>query len=151
MKTTNFIKVAICLFAFITITSCSKDDGEQGEQGIQGEQGPQGEQGIQVEQGIQSEQGPQGEQGEQGPQGEHGIQGEQWEPGTVNILYGDWLDQVSNFVESANYKTMLVNDEKFNDDFLGHGGIVLGLFRYQANLPYTLPVQSFAASTTRPH
>src|SRR5690606_7297700 len=100
MKTTNFIKVAICLFAFITITSCSKDDGEQGEQGIQGEQGPQGE------------------QGEQGPQGEQGIQGEQGEPGTVNILYSEWMDQVWNFADSANYKTMLVNDENLNDDFL---------------------------------
>lgn len=143
MKATNFIKSVIYVFIFAAITSCSKDDGEQGpqgEQGIQGEQGPQGEQGV------QGEQGPQGEQGEQG---EQGPQGEQGEPGTANVMYSEWIDQDWNFTDGTNFKTMLVDDVNLNDSFLENGGIVLGFFRFQENVPFPLPYQNFTSNNIR--
>lgn len=119
MKTASFIKSAIYLFTFITIASCSKDNGEQG---------PQGEQGI---------------QGEQGPQGEQG------EPGTVNILYSEWMDQDWNLTNNTTLKIMEVDAENVTVSFLENGGIVLGFFRYQEHLPFPLPHLTSTANTIR--
>src|SRR5690606_25933244 len=44
---------------------------------------------------------------------------------------------------------MLVDNDNVNDDFLENGGIVLGFFRYQDNVPYPLPYQDFPANTIR--
>lgn len=49
--------LSVCLFASLTLVSCSGEDGEQGIQGVQGPQGEQGPQGVQGEQGIVGEDG----------------------------------------------------------------------------------------------
>ena len=89
------------------------------------------------------------EDGEQGIQGEPGIQGEQGDPGTVNIMYSDWMDQDWNFTDGTTFKTMLVENENINDSFFENGGIVLGFFRYQDNVPFILPYQNFTSNTVR--
>jgi len=124
MKIVNFIKTGAFLFIFFALISCSED----------------GEQGLQGEQGIQGEQGPQGEQGEQGAQGE---------PGTVNVLYSEWMDQDWNFIDSTTFKSMIVYNDDINDDFLDKGGIILGFFRFQDNVPYQLPYQDFLRNNIR--
>jgi len=68
--------------------------GPAGSQGEQGPAGPEGEQGEQGNAGPQGPEGPQGEQGEQGatgPQGPGGPEGPKGEPGTVNVIYSNWI------------------------------------------------------------
>tara|TARA_R110002167_G_scaffold115853_15_gene290516 strand:- start:6080 stop:6691 length:612 start_codon:yes stop_codon:yes gene_type:complete len=125
MKTPYWKNAASLFLMVMAITSCSK---EAGEQGIQGSQGIPGEQGI---------------------QGAQGIQGEQGDTGTANVMYSDWIPQDWNFSDGTTYKSMLVEDPNLNLDFLANGGFVLGFFRYQDNVPYTLPYQSFSRNTIR--
>ncbi len=89
------------------------------------------------------------EDGTEGPQGPQGTQGPQGDPGTANVMYSEWLDQDWNFTNSANFKTMLVNDTNITNSFLENGGIVLGFFRFQENVPYQLPYQNFASNNVR--
>lgn len=147
MNTRNVVLPLVLLF--LCLTSCSKEEGEQGPQGPQGEQGVQGPQGEQGEQGPQGEQGLPGEQGDPGPEGPQGPQGEQGDPGTANVMYSEWMDQVWNFTDGTNFKTMLIEDENLTDAFLEGGGIVLGYFRFQENVPFPLPYQNFTANNIR--
>ncbi|MDO6516414.1 collagen-like triple helix repeat-containing protein [Zobellia uliginosa] len=117
MKITVKILTSMVMVFTIALASCSKD-------GVDGDAGAQGETGLQ------------GPQGEQGPKGDKGDQGE---PGTVNVMYSDWLDQDFNYSDEASYKSMRVIEANLTQDFLNNGGIVLGFFRSSKNSIYQLP------------
>ena len=119
-----FKKTKLVLIALLIVFtySCSSEDGTDGIDGIDGVDGVDGAVGP------------------QGPQGE---------PGAVNIIYSEWLPQDFNFQDALTYKAMLVNDVNINDNFLDNGGIVLGFFRYQDNVPYQLPYQDFGQNNIR--
>lgn len=96
-----------------------------------------------------SEDGADGINGTDGTNGIDGQDGLQGEPGTVNVLYSDWMDQDFNFLDFPTFKSMLVDDTNINNDFLNNGGIVLGFFRFQDNVPFQLPHQDFNRNNIR--
>jgi len=80
---------------------------------------------------------------------EDGKDGEQGPPGTANVMYSNWINQDWNFSDNATFKTMRVIENRITPDFVNSGGIILGFFKFQDNVPYNLPYQSISDKNIR--
>lgn len=80
---------------------------------------------------------------------EDGKDGEQGPPGTANVMYSDWINQDWNLNDNATFKSMKVIENRINSDFANSGGIVLGFFKFQDNVPYNLPHQNISNKNIR--
>lgn len=81
--------------------------------------------------------------------GKDGQQGPQGPAGTANIMYSNWINQNWNMDDASTFKQMRVTDSHITDAFLAEGGVVLGFFRFQENVPFALPHQDFTNKNIR--
>jgi hypothetical protein len=74
--------------------------------------------------------------------GEDGKDGVNGEPGTVNVIYSDWINQDWNAGNEPTYKIMRINESRLTTEFTNKGGIALGFFRYFTDQSENLPLLS---------